>query len=53
MLVVLGMLFNLFLVFNNKIKENSIGLDKKHGNYDRYLARKRGWNIIQQNCSCY
>lgn len=39
------------LVFNNKIKENSIGLDKKHGNYDRYLARKRGWNTIQQNCS--
>lgn len=36
--------------FNNKMYENNSGLDKKHGNYSRYLARKKGWNLINQNC---
>ncbi len=26
------------------------GLDKKHGSYDRYLARKVGWNLKRQYC---
>ena len=34
----------------NRIHGNDTGVDKKHGSYERYLARKRGWNIIQQNC---
>lgn len=39
------------LTFNKKILENSVGVDRKHGSYDRYLARKKGWNFIKQNCS--
>ena len=34
----------------NRIHGNGKGVDQKHGSYERYLARKRGWNIIQQNC---
>lgn len=26
------------------------GVDRKHGSYDRYLARKRGWNIVKIHC---
>jgi hypothetical protein len=26
------------------------GVDRKHGSYERYLARKRGWNIVQLQC---
>ena len=26
------------------------GLDKKHGSYDRYLARKTGWVLRRQYC---
>tara|TARA_B100001029_G_C15000517_1_gene417771 strand:+ start:239 stop:562 length:324 start_codon:yes stop_codon:yes gene_type:complete len=26
------------------------GLDKKHGSYDRYLARKTGWVLRNQYC---
>ena len=26
------------------------GVDTKHGSYERYLARKRGWNIVQLQC---
>ena len=26
------------------------GVDQKHGSYERYLARKRGWNIAQVEC---
>ena len=33
-----------------RIRGISTGVDKKHGSYDRYLARKKGLNIIQQNC---
>lgn len=29
---------------------NGSGLDKKHGSYERYLARKVGWNIKRQYC---
>ncbi len=29
---------------------NGSGLDKKHGSYDRYLARKVGWNLKRQYC---
>ena len=35
----------------NRIHGNGKGVDQKHGSYERYLARKRGWNIIQQNCN--
>ena len=34
----------------NRIHGNGKGVYQKHGSYERYLARKRGWNIIQQNC---
>ena len=37
--------------FNNKMRENNMGLDKKHGSYERYLARKRGWNLLNQSCN--
>lgn len=37
--------------FNNKMYENSSGLDKKHASYARYLARKKGWNLLNQNCT--
>lgn len=36
--------------FNNKMRENTNGLDKKHSSYHRYLARKKGWNLLNQNC---
>ena len=26
------------------------GVDKKHGSYERYLARKRGWNMVNLEC---
>ena len=29
---------------------NGSGLDKKHGSYDRYLARKVGWVLKRQHC---
>jgi len=29
----------------------SSGVDKKHGSYARYLARKRGWNIVNLECN--
>ena len=29
---------------------NGSGLDKKHGSYERYLARKVGWNLKRQYC---
>ena len=32
------------------MRENNKGLDKKHGSYERYLARKRGWNLLNQRC---
>tara|TARA_B100001059_G_scaffold236805_2_gene290647 strand:+ start:6441 stop:6836 length:396 start_codon:yes stop_codon:yes gene_type:complete len=34
----------------NRLNGYGKGVDQKHGSYERYLARKRGWNIIQQNC---
>ena len=37
--------------FNNKMYENNSGLDKKHSSYSRYLARKKGWNLLNQNCT--
>ena len=37
--------------FNNKMLENTKGLDKKHGSYSRYLLRKKGWNSIVKNCA--
>jgi hypothetical protein len=36
--------------FNNKMYENNSGLDKKHASYARYLSRKKGWNLLNQNC---
>ena len=29
---------------------SNAGVDRKHGSYERYLARKRGWNIVQLQC---
>jgi len=29
------------------------GLDKKHGSYDRYLARKKGWIFRNEFKQCY
>lgn len=37
--------------FNNKMYENNSGLDKKHATYARYLSRKKGWNLLNQNCN--
>ena len=31
-------------------KNDNAGVDRKHGSYERYLARKRGWNIVQLEC---
>jgi len=31
-------------------KNDNSGVDRKHGSYERYLARKRGWNIAQLEC---
>jgi hypothetical protein len=36
--------------FMGRIQGRGTGVDKKHASYDRYLARKKGLNIIQQNC---
>ena len=32
-------------------KNNKEGVDRKHGSYERYLARKRGWNIVKLECN--
>ncbi len=29
---------------------DKVGVDVKHGSYARYLARKRGWNIVKLEC---
>ena len=42
--------FSSMFRFNNKMRENTNGLDKKHSSYHRYLARKKGWNLLNQNC---
>tara|TARA_B100001142_G_C13790493_1_gene444710 strand:+ start:41 stop:424 length:384 start_codon:yes stop_codon:yes gene_type:complete len=31
-----------------RIFDTGYGLDKKHGSYERYLARKVGWNLKRQ-----
>jgi hypothetical protein len=36
--------------FMGRIHGMSTGVDKKHDSYERYLARKKGLNIIRQNC---
>ena len=32
------------------VKATQTGVDVKHNSYERYLARKRGWNMRCQNC---
>jgi hypothetical protein len=32
-------------------KNDKAGVDVKHGSYARYLARKRGWNIVNLECN--
>jgi len=32
------------------VKATQTGVDVKHNSYERYLSRKRGWNMRCQNC---
>lgn len=36
--------------FMGRVNGKGIGVDKKHGSYDRYLSRKKGLNILNQIC---
>jgi hypothetical protein len=33
-----------------RVTDNGSGVDKKHGSYERYLARKTGWVLRNQYC---
>jgi len=33
-----------------RVTDSGSGVDKKHGSYDRYLARKTGWVLRRQYC---
>ena len=32
-------------------KDSNAGVDRKHGSYARYLARKQGWNMVNLECN--
>ena len=42
-------MIGLFGIRNHRrLFDTGYGLDKKHGSYERYLARKVGWNLKRQ-----
>jgi len=44
-------MIGLFGIRNHRrLFDTGSGLDKKHGSYERYLARKVGWNLKRQYC---
>ena len=34
----------------NRLRGNETGVDQKHGSYERYLLRKKGWVLKNQTC---